>query len=51
MGGGGGGWVAEQNRVTPSPLLSTFDLDLDLDCDNNLRSERQGWFTFPSSEV
>ena len=30
----GGGWVAQQNRVTPSPFdfgLST----LDLDCDNS----------------
>ena len=31
------GWVAQQNRVTPSPFdlgLKTLDLDLDLDCDN-----------------
>ena len=30
-------WVAQQNRVTPSPFnfgLWTLDLDLDLDCDN-----------------
>ena len=34
---GGGGWVTQQNRVTPSPFnfgLWTLELDFDLDCDN-----------------
>ena len=44
-------WVAQQNRVTPSPFnfgLSTFDLDLDLDCDNLQSLQTAGWWHLQS---
>ena len=41
----GGGWVAQQNRVTPSLFdfrLWTWTLDLDLDCGNYLMMRNAG---------